>query len=44
MPRSRNLGLETPRSGNVDLNRNVIRKGSVLERGGRFLESRGPEG
>ena len=44
MPRSRNLGPGAPRPGNVDLNRKVIRKRSVLERGGRILESRSPGG
>ena len=42
MPRSRNLGPGAPRPGNVDLNRKVIRKRGVLERGGRILESRDP--
>ena len=44
MPRSKNLDPGAPRPGNVDLNRKVIRKRSVLERGGRILESRGPGG
>ena len=44
MPRSRNLDPEAPRPGNVDLNRKMIRKMNVLDRGSRILESKGPGG
>ena len=44
MPRSRNLGPGAPRPANVDLYRKVIKKRSVLKRGGRILEPRDPGG
>ena len=41
MPRSRNLGSEAPRPGNVDLYNKMISKINFFERGSRIQESGG---